>query len=138
MCQAKYANFVHEYVSNCSLCQVENERFWSKFTLKKRNGVKPNQPKNQFLKSLSEFGSLKIQDSKRENLSKSKPINPKFSQTARPSRTPKFSQATKTVNLKILSKTDCVSSGNRNMAYNVGSYTQVRIAGDFLSSRKAA
>jgi len=25
-----------------------------------------------------------------------------------------------------------------NMAYNVGSYTQGRIAGDFLSSRKAA
>jgi hypothetical protein len=25
-----------------------------------------------------------------------------------------------------------------NMAHNVGSYTQVRIAGDFLSSRKAA
>ncbi|BBE20662.1 hypothetical protein AQPE_4856 [Aquipluma nitroreducens] len=26
----------------------------------------------------------------------------------------------------------------KNMAYNVGSYTQVRTAGDFLSSRKAA
>ncbi|BBE20670.1 hypothetical protein AQPE_4864 [Aquipluma nitroreducens] len=26
----------------------------------------------------------------------------------------------------------------KNMAYNVGSYTQGRIAGDFLSSRKAA
>ena len=43
----------------------------------------------------------------------------KISQTARLSQNEKFSQATKTLNLKALSKTDCVSSGDRNMAYNV-------------------
>jgi hypothetical protein len=42
------------------------------------------------------------------------------------------------VEIEKLSITENVSSDDRNIGYNVGSYTQGRIAGDFLSSRKAA
>jgi hypothetical protein len=62
---------------------------------------------------------------------------PKNSQTARPCRTAKFSQAARKVNFKNLSKPKLFQGANKLTA-NVGSYTQVRIAGDFLSSRKTA
>ncbi len=59
---------------------------------------------------------------------------PKISQTARLCRTPKISQAGKQsvlkFNWKLMSFQVAVTIG-----YNVGSYTQGRIAGDFLSSR---
>ena len=70
-------------------------------------------------------------------------------------RTEKISQAARTQISKNLSKRETLSSRQncqsecfvenrlcfkwrKNMANNVGSYTQGRIAGDFLSSRKAA
>ena len=40
-----------------------------------------------------------------------------------------------TVEIEKLSQTENVSSDDRNIGYNVGSYTQRRIAGDFLSGR---
>jgi hypothetical protein len=43
-----------------------------------------------------------------------------------------------TVEIEKLSQTENVSSDDGNIGYNVGSYTQGRTAGDFLSSRKAA
>jgi hypothetical protein len=88
-----------------------------------------------FSKFLSEFGSLKIRNSQKAKTCQTRKLKiPKTFQISLLCRAPKLSQATKTLKLKALSKTDCVSSGDRNMAYNVGSYTQVRIAGDFLSS----
>ena len=71
---------------------------------------------------------------KTENL---KPKIPKNSQTARPCQTPKFSQVARKVNFKNLSKPKQFQGANKLTA-NVGSYTQGRTAGDFLSSRKVA
>ena len=103
--------------------------------LKKRKFVKLNRPKNQFYKSLQEFGSLKMRKPvKTENL-KTKIL--KIFQTARLCQTPKISQATEQLILKICQRTETVSSSDKLTA-NVGSYTQGRTAGDFLSSRKVA
>jgi len=65
-------------------------------SLKKRKPVKPNKPKNRFLKSSKEFGSLKMRE----------PVNPeslksKIFQSAQLCQTPKFSQFTRTSSLKI-------------------------------------
>jgi hypothetical protein len=76
------------------------------------------------------------------SLKKRNPVKPKnqnsnLSQTARFCQTPKFSQVARTVNFKNLSKPKLFKRATKLTA-NVGSYTQGRIAGDFLSSRKTA
>jgi len=63
--------------------------------------------------------------------------NSKISQTAQPCRTLKFSQPGKQEVLKFCLKPKLFQGANKLTA-NVGSYTRVRTAGDFLSSRKEA
>jgi hypothetical protein len=133
LCQAECENCIHENVSGCKLCQVENERFG-------RNSLSKN-------KNLSTRTDLKT--------------NKKKIQTAQPSRTPKIYQAGKRSIFKNLSNGSNLSGRETlsdppvlstrkncqdpkmfqvvtNIGSNVGSYTQGRTAGDFLSSRKAA
>ena len=81
--------------------------FWPKLSLEKRKSVKPNRPKNQFLK---------------------------ISQTVPTCQTPKFSQAAWIENFKKLSKLILFQEAIK-LPHNVGSYTQGRTAGDFLSGR---
>ena len=57
----------------------------------------------------------------------------KISRSPQSSRTPKISQAGKKSTLKTT-----LFQGATKLPHNVGSYTQGRTAGDFLSSRKAA
>ncbi len=80
-------------------------------SLKKRKSIKPNQPKNQDSKNFSSRSTLS---------------NPEI-----------LSSRSKLSNRKFCRK-PIVFQVATNMAYNVGSYTQGRTAGDFLSSRKAA
>jgi len=68
-------------------------------------------------------------------------VNPRksinFSRTENLCQTTKFFQNTEKVNFKNLSKLILFQEATK-LPHNVGSYTQVRTAGDFLSSRKAA
>ena len=125
-------------------------------TLKMREFLNPRKLKKPFYKSQSinfskretlkmwEFLKHRKLKNHFKNFSKVSPVKPRNSQPARISQLlqfchePKLSQATRTLNLKALSKNRLSFKWRKNMAYNVGSYTQVRIAGDFLSSRNAA
>jgi hypothetical protein len=86
------------------------------------------------MKVLVGTASQKARTCQPENL---KTQIPKISQTARLCQTPKFYQTARKVNFKNLSKPIPFQGANKLTA-NVGSYTQGRIAGDFLSSRNAA
>ena len=61
-----------------------------------------------------------------------KPHEPKSPQ--KPVKTLNSQKSARTVEIEKLSMTENVSSDDRNIGYNVGSYTQGRLAGDFLSS----
>jgi hypothetical protein len=97
-------------------------------SIKTRKLVNPNRPKNKFLKPF---------------------------QTARPFQTEKIYQVARTKISKNLSKRETLKNQPElsklkncqylkmfqvatNIGHNVGSYTQGRIAGDFLSSREVA
>jgi hypothetical protein len=105
--------------------------------LKTRKPIKPDRPKNQFQKPIKRLVSVKL----RKYFKPLEPKHLKTYQTARIFQTekifqtartqipknlskPKPFQATRTLKLKVLSKTDCVSSGDINIGYNGGSYTQ--------------
>jgi hypothetical protein len=93
-------NCVHENVSNCKLCQVENERFGRNSLSKSEKVSNRTDLKNNF-KNLSKSSAL----SNRKNLSSCPNQN-----LYKPVKTENLSSR-QTLKLKAFSKTDCVSSG---------------------------
>jgi hypothetical protein len=98
-------------------------------SLKKRKLLTTERPKKvTFKKSLKRRCFVKPRKS----------LRPPEHKSLKTCQNEKLSHPAKTLNPKDLSKPENVSSDDRNIGYNVGSYTQVRTAGDFLSSRKTA
>jgi hypothetical protein len=111
----------------CKLCQVENERFGRNSLSKSATVSNRTDLKTNLKKSFKQLGSF--------NPKKSiKLPEPKSLQTGQNRKLlkPPNSQ------IESFPKNRLRFKWRNNMAYNVGSYTQGRIAGDFLSSRKAA
>jgi len=102
--------------------------------LKKRNGVKPNRPKNKLLKTFQTAllcRTPKISQAGKRSIFKNLSNGWNLSVRETLSDPPVLSTRKNSQNLKMFQVAT-------NIGSNVGSYTQVRIAGDFLSSRKAA